>query len=211
MTRQRKLWTKLTKWRVILPKVFHRSSNMATQEELQDVLMLARTVNNDVQYVRKSMLSDNKGLPQMVKPENAIRPLLQNGQPPPPVNIQPIPSQTVVGPMGEELGVSAARPLIPLPEGYSTPVAQPPPQAPNQSVPTAPPILQPTPIQSPSTNPNQLEFPLSYEKRTEFQNLRDHFDDKLKVIDAKLEMLNAKLNELLSRKRGAYGPRTPKS
>jgi hypothetical protein len=192
------------------------SSSLKSKEELTDVLMLSRIVNTDAQHVRKNMLSDNKALPKIVNPEKAIQGLIQSDtqshvNPQLQMDVSPLP--TAIGPQGQELVVSPPKPLIPLPDGYQIPNASPAGvQAPLvQRMAPVTPVASAAPVVTPPINEPQLELPLSYEKRTEFQNLREYFDDKLSKLDTKFDMINAKLNELLTRKRGPYGPRTSKS
>jgi hypothetical protein len=63
---------------------------------------------------------------------------------------------------------------------------------------------------TPPPQNQQLEFVLPFNKREDYKNVFDYFEDKFKLIQQQNDIINSKLNELLTQKREKYA-RKPKS
>lgn len=160
---------------------------MSQQDDIMDVLSLARSLNNEIQdFNRNAVVGDSRKLEvPIIDPRKALGNVMAPNVAP---NIAPpVPmARTIDG-----VAVTAPLPLIPLPEGYKAPAQQPPPES------TAG-------FKPPTTN--QLEFAFPSTPVNEFLKtpIGKYLEENLTLINAKISIIDSKLTELLSRKRKKY-------
>lgn len=161
---------------------------MPNQDEILDVLQLARNLNTDIQaFNNGSLVGDNqeKLRVTIVDPNKVLanidKAVVTRAAPPPPMP----PIRTMDG-----YAVPPPAPLIPMPEGYQ--------------LPTPPPVLNITP--SPATPSSQLEFNFPTVPVNEFLKspIGKYLEENITIITVKLALIDSKLSELVSRKRKKY-------
>jgi len=198
----------------------------SAQDELGDVISLARSLNSEIGQFNQVTSGGSRDLhATMVDPIRAAGDLAKkaqaearegvaNGAPPP---AAPAPMvQTVDG-----HAVTAPTGLIPLPDAASVDPENPYAHraravpSPQSMPPPLPVIHQSVPqyvqnISPPVEDANQMEFGLDCKQKEQYASPYEYFDEKMRYIDAKFDIINAKLTEILSQtKKPKRAPRKP--
>jgi hypothetical protein len=182
-------------------------------DDMRDIFLLTQMTNADAKHVNQHLVEpSSKNSPVILDPRkvmSGMENLVRGGEREAALPIMPTgpTGPTVLGPTGENLYIPPSAPLLPMPDGYVVPTRPVIPQAtPVQSAPVVGNVVvQPT---TPPPNSNQLEFNLLVEKREEYMKALTWFEEKFILIEQQNNLINSKLNELLSRKRAKYAPRT---